>query len=88
MSHIHIADAELTIMQAPMAGVQDTALAITVNSAGGLGSLPCAMLSPSQLAAELQALKQAKGAAIHANFFFHAVRLTMMQIYRRGGERR
>ncbi len=32
------------IIQAPMAGVQGSALAIAVAEAGGLGSLPCAML--------------------------------------------
>ena len=35
---------ELPVIQAPMAGVQDSALAIAVAGAGGLGSLPCAML--------------------------------------------
>ena len=35
---------ELPIIQAPMAGVQGSALAIAVSNAGGLGSLPCAML--------------------------------------------
>ena len=37
---------ELPIIQAPMAGVQDHQLAIAVANAGGLGSIPCAMLSP------------------------------------------
>ena len=36
---------ELPIIQAPMAGVQGSALAVAVSNAGGLGSLPCAMLS-------------------------------------------
>jgi nitronate monooxygenase len=36
---------ELPIIQAPMAGVQGSALAIAVSKAGGLGSLPCGMLS-------------------------------------------
>ena len=35
---------ELPIIQAPMAGVQGSALAIAVCQAGGLGSLPAAML--------------------------------------------
>ena len=35
---------ELPIIQAPMAGVQGSALAVAVSNAGGLGSLPCAML--------------------------------------------
>jgi len=36
---------ELPIIQAPMAGVQGSALAVAVSKAAGLGSLPCAMLS-------------------------------------------
>jgi hypothetical protein len=36
---------ELPIIQAPMAGVQGSAVAVAVSNAGGLGSLPCAMLS-------------------------------------------
>ena len=35
---------ELPIIQAPMAGVQGSALAAAVCNAGGLESLPCAML--------------------------------------------
>ena len=33
---------DLPIIQAPMAGSSDAALAIAVSEAGGLGSLPCA----------------------------------------------
>lgn len=40
---------ELPIIQAPMAVVQDRALAIAVSNAGGLGSLPCAMLTADTL---------------------------------------
>ena len=35
---------DLPVIQAPMAGVQGSALAIAVCGAGGLGSLPCAVL--------------------------------------------
>ena len=42
-------DIELPIIQAPMAGVQGSVLAVAVSNAGGLGSLPCAMLLSSQL---------------------------------------
>jgi len=42
---------ELPLIQAPMAGAQDAALAIAVSKAGGLGSLPCAMITPDQLRA-------------------------------------
>ena len=44
---------EFPIIQAPMAGVQGSTLAIAVSEAGGLGSLPCAMLSLEALEAEL-----------------------------------
>ena len=37
---------ELPIIQAPMAGVQGSALAVAVSNAGGLGSLPGALLAP------------------------------------------
>ena len=45
---------ELPIIRAPMAGVQASALAIAVSNVGGLGSLPCAMLSLVAMRAELR----------------------------------
>ena len=50
---------ELPIIQAPMAGVQGSALAIAVSNAGGLGSLPCALLSPEAMRSELQTITDA-----------------------------
>jgi NAD(P)H-dependent flavin oxidoreductase YrpB (nitropropane dioxygenase family) len=50
-------DIPFPIIQAPMAGVQGSRLAIAVSEAGALGSLPAAMLSGAQLQAELQALQ-------------------------------
>ena len=47
---------ELPLIQAPMAGVQNSALALAVCRAGGLGSLPCAMLGADALRAELEVL--------------------------------
>lgn len=41
---------EYPVIQAPMAGVQDSALTIAVSKAGGLGSLPCAMLTGDKYA--------------------------------------
>jgi nitronate monooxygenase len=61
----------LPIVQAPMAGVQDSALAIAVSRAGGVGSLPCAMLSPERLEAELDAIQAADIAVYNLNFFCH-----------------
>ena len=62
---------KLPIIQAPMAGSQGSALAIAVCEAGGLGSLPCAMLSLEQARAEMQAIRAATSAAFNVNFFCH-----------------
>jgi nitronate monooxygenase len=62
---------ELPIIQAPMAGVQGSALAIAVSNAGGLGSLPCAMLSPEAMHAELAVITSATGKPYNVNFFCH-----------------
>jgi nitronate monooxygenase len=63
---------ELPIIQAPMAGVQVSALAIAVSNAGGLGSLPCAMLSPEAMRKELEAIRGATRKPFNVNFFCHA----------------
>jgi nitronate monooxygenase len=39
---------EVPIIQAPMAGAVSPEMVIQVSEAGGLGSLPCAMLTPEQ----------------------------------------
>lgn len=62
---------ELPIVQAPMAGVQGSALAIAVSSAGGLGSLPCAMLAPDALRKELAAIRARTDKPFNVNFFAH-----------------
>ncbi len=62
---------DLPLIQAPMAGVQESQLAIAVQSAGGLGSLPAAMLSPERLDVELGKLKMAAGESFNVNFFCH-----------------
>ena len=61
----------LPIIQAPMAGVQASALAIAVSQAGGLGSLPCAMLTHDALRAELAAITASGVRQFHINFFAH-----------------
>jgi nitronate monooxygenase len=63
---------ELPIVQAPMAGVQGSALAVAVCDAGGLGSLPCAMFSPDDIRRELKAIKAQTGKPFNLNFFCHA----------------
>ena len=62
---------ELPIIQAPMAGVQGSALAAAVSGAGGLGSLPCAMLSIDALRAELAAIRSETDKPFNVNFFSH-----------------
>ncbi|MBL8515881.1 MAG: nitronate monooxygenase [Betaproteobacteria bacterium] len=65
-------DAQPALIQAPMAGVQDAALAIAVDAAGAVGSLPAAMFSPEQLDTELRKLKAAMGNRFNVNFFAHS----------------
>lgn len=55
-----------------MAGVQAGALAAAVCEAGGLGSLPCAMLSNEALAKELDVVAST-GRPFNVNFFVHVV---------------
>ena len=62
---------ELPIVQAPMAGVQGSALAAAVSNAGGLGSLPCATLSLDAMRAELKALTAQTTKPYNVNFFCH-----------------
>ncbi len=62
---------ELPMIQAPMAGAQLSAMAIAVSEAGGLGSLPCAMLNQEQARAELCAFREATRRPINVNFFCH-----------------
>ena len=67
----HLFGIALPIIQAPMAGVQASALAIAVSNAGGLGSLPGAMLTPESLVSELQALSTQTDQPWNLNFFCH-----------------
>src|SRR5436305_1678260 len=62
---------ELPVIQAPMAGVQGSALAVAVSNAGGLGSLPCAMLSVDALRKELEAIRSQTSRPYNVNFFCH-----------------
>ncbi|MDT9599494.1 NAD(P)H-dependent flavin oxidoreductase [Sphingosinicella rhizophila] len=59
------------IVQAPMAGASDAALAVAAIKAGALGSLPCAILSPDAVRTEVAAIRRAATGAINLNFFCH-----------------
>ena len=62
---------DLPIIQAPMAGLQDSALTVAVCNAGGLGSLPAAMLDLTTLRNELQAINEQTRRPYNVNFFCH-----------------
>jgi nitronate monooxygenase len=54
-----------------MAGAQGSALAIAVSNAGGLGSLPCAMLDAQAMRKELEAIRSQTTKPYNVNFFCH-----------------
>jgi nitronate monooxygenase len=63
---------DLPVIQAPMAGVQDESLAIAVSHAGGLGSMPCALLDRDRLDLALQRFASLSH-PVNLNFFCHAM---------------
>jgi nitronate monooxygenase len=62
---------DLPIVQAPMAGANLAEMAIAVSEAGGLGSLPCALLTPDRAREELKKVRQATAKPVNVNFFCH-----------------
>ncbi len=62
----------IPLIQAPMAGAHGAELAIAVCRAGGLGSLPAAMLTPDRLREQIVAVRKATDAPFNLNFFCHA----------------
>ena len=63
---------DLPVIQAPMAGVQKGALAAAVSEAGGLGSLPCAVLDAGQIRREVALIRARTDRPFNLNFFCHA----------------
>jgi nitronate monooxygenase len=61
----------LPIIQAPMAGAQGSALTIAVSKAGGLGSLPCAMLNKEDMRREILQIQSQTDKPFNVNFFCH-----------------
>lgn len=62
---------EIPIIQAPMAGAGVADLAVAVAEAGGLGSLPCALLSPQDVHNQFGIIRQKTARPINLNFFCH-----------------
>jgi nitronate monooxygenase len=62
---------EHPIVQAPMAGAMDAALAAEVAAAGGLGSLPAGMLSREALHDQFAKFRARTDKPVNINFFCH-----------------
>lgn len=62
---------ELPIILAPMAGPVLSDMVIAVAEAGGLGSLPCALLNAEQIRSELNLIRQRTARPVNLNFFCH-----------------
>ncbi|MCC2655268.1 MAG: nitronate monooxygenase family protein [Panacagrimonas sp.] len=62
---------ELPIVQAPMAGATTSEMVIATCEAGGLGSLPGALLSIEQMRAALDQIRAATRKPVNCNFFVH-----------------
>jgi nitronate monooxygenase len=62
---------EHPILLAPMAGAMDFELAAAVAEGGGLGSLPCAMLTPDKLRDAVGKFRGLTSKPVNVNFFCH-----------------
>ena len=62
---------EHPIVLAPMAGAMDVDLAVAVAEAGGLGSLPGAMLTADALHRQVEDFRSRTGKPVNVNFFCH-----------------
>src|SRR5882757_2958816 len=62
---------ECPILLAPMAGAMDYELTVAVAEAGGLGSLPCAMLDPDRVRDQMQKIGARTQKRINLGFFCH-----------------
>lgn len=61
------------LIQAPLAGAQNSAMTIAVCRAGGLGSLAAAMLPVEKLEQEIQTIQAACDKPFNVNFFAHTL---------------
>jgi nitronate monooxygenase len=61
----------LPVIQAPMAGVTTPEMVIAASEAGGLGSLPSAQYTPSELRAALDRVRAGTRRPVNVNFFCH-----------------
>jgi nitronate monooxygenase len=64
---------ELPIIAAPMANFAGVQMAIAVAESGGLGSLPCATLSPDKIRAGVAEFRSRSNKPLNLNFFCHTL---------------
>jgi nitronate monooxygenase len=62
---------EFPIVQAPMAGVQDSDIMIGAALGGALPSLPCAMILPEKAREQVNIVRQRVSSPVNLNFFCH-----------------
>src|SRR5262245_8866842 len=63
---------EIPIVMAPIAGPAEWDLAVAVSEAGGLGSIPCAMLNADQIRDQMSKFRARAAKPVNLNFFCHA----------------
>ena len=61
----------LPIVQAPMANSSTPQMALAVAQAGGLGSIPCAAITPDQARAAVALVRAGSNGPVNLNFFCH-----------------
>ena len=68
-----LSGAACPVIQAPMAGAGGIDLAIGAIRGGAVGSLPCGMLTPDEVRAQVAAVRAAAEGPLNLNFFCHAL---------------
>lgn len=70
---LRLTGARVPIVQAPMAGAGGVALAAAAIRGGAVGSLPCAMLAPDQVRAQVAEVRAQAEGPLNLNFFCHTL---------------
>jgi len=68
---VDLVGTEHPIIQAPMAGAAGVDLCVAAIKGGALGSLPCAMLTPDEVHAQVAEVRRRARGPLNLNFFCH-----------------